>query len=181
MLTIPKRWWAFLLSVMMMHTAFGQVDISGKITDADGGEDLPFANIFVKGTTLGTSTNLYGFYSLTVPDAHVVDGEITLVYAFVGYAPQERVVSANKPANINVELGLSSQTLKEVVISAERTVQQEALRSTDMSTTRIQMKEISFVPSLGGETDIMKVVQLLPGVQGGSEGGMNSIHVGGCN
>ena len=70
---------AALLLLCAPLLAFCQTIISGKITDSDGGEDLPFANVFVKGTTLGTSTNAYGFYSLTVPVQHVVDGNITLV------------------------------------------------------------------------------------------------------
>ncbi len=170
---------SLLILFLVSISSVGQVTISGKISDNEGGEDLPFASIYVKGTNIGTSSNTYGFYSLTIPQEHIKDGKVTIVYGFVGYGTQEKTIDAKGNSSLNVKLQSANTSLKEVVIATSKTRQSEELKSTEMSTTRMQMKEIQKLPSLGGETDIVKVVQLLPGVQGGTEGGTGMFVRGG--
>jgi len=66
--------------------------VSGKIADKENGGDIPFALVYVKGSTKGTSSNVYGFYSLTVSSEDIKDSKVTLVYSFTGYKKMEREI-----------------------------------------------------------------------------------------
>lgn len=148
----------------------GQNTISGKLTDADGGEEIPYATIYVKGTNIGTVTNDYGFYSLTVPDKYIENGIVTIAYGFLGYETIEQQIDLGKTDRLDVKLAAESENLEEVVVEAKQSTQKVQLQSTELSTTRLQVKEIKKLPSFAGETDILKVMQLLPGVQAGAQG-----------
>ena len=165
-----QNWLVLGLFMVLACCCSAQVTISGKVSDKNGGEDLPFASIFIQGTTLGTTSNVYGFYSLTIPAEHIVDGKVTVVCGFLGYANTVVVVDAKGVLEIQFELESSTNNIGEAVIQSAPARGVEELRSTEMSTTRLKMQEIRTLPSLGGETDIIKVLQLLPGVQGGNEG-----------
>ena len=162
-----------------MLLSYSQHTISGKLTDSENGEDMPFATIYVKGSNTGTTSNAYGFYSVTVPEEFIKEGKTTLVFGFIGYTAITKEIEVSSDVKLNVKLKPSMNTLDEVLVETAKTRQQEELKSTEMSTTRMQMKEIKTLPSLGGETDIVKVVQLLPGVQGGTEGGTGMFVRGG--
>ena len=138
--------------------------LSGTVKDLSNGEDLIGLTIFVKelpGT--GTVSNVYGFYSLTLPK-----GEYTIQYSFVGYQTQEYKINFNQNNKKNVELEESANQLEVFEVSAEK--EDENIRSTEMSVTKIDMKEIESIPVLFGERDIMKTIQLMPGVATGGEG-----------
>jgi len=160
----------FLLFLFASLCVFGQTTISGTVTDGDTGEDLPYAAIYVKGTNIGTETNEYGFYSLTIKPDAITGEKVTIVFSFFGYGEIEQELEVGTFHTINLELEPKIENIDEVVITAEKSRQEKELRSTDMSTTKLQMEQIKNLPSLGGEVDIIKVVQLLPGVQGGTEG-----------
>ncbi|WP_308709888.1 TonB-dependent receptor [Marinoscillum pacificum] len=134
--------------------------ISGYISDADNGESLIGATILEKGTARGTITNTFGFYSLTLPA-----GEVTLQVSFVGYQIQTETIQLNKDIKLNFDLP-SGETLEEVVITAEEQIEQ----SPQMSTIDVPIEQIKALPVLMGESDILKTLQLLPGIQSGSEG-----------
>ncbi len=134
--------------------------ISGYVKDKATGEALIGANIYNKADFSGTTSNTYGFYSITLPK-----DSVTLVVSFVGYKPIVAKIFLDK--NIEFNIGLSgSLELKEVVITAEEEIQQR----TQMSTITIPIKQIKSLPALMGEVDVLKVLQLLPGVQSGTEG-----------
>lgn len=137
--------------------------ISGQVTDESDGEDLVGAGIMLKGTTTGTTTNPYGFYSL-----NLAEGQYTLIISYIGYKPQEISVTLSANERINIKLQPDMNQLAEVVITAES--KNANISKTEMSTERLSTKEIKAIPALMGEVDVIKAVQLLPGVQSTSEG-----------
>ncbi len=167
------------LLFLTVQSCLSQTTISGNISDKENGESMSYTTIYIEGTNVSTSSNIYGFYSLTIPESLVSDSLITISYSFVGYNSQKMKVNVMNDVKLNIELKVSSSTLTEAIVTTELTRQKEELKSTDMSATRMQMKEIRTLPSLGGETDIIKVIQLLPGVQGGTEGGTGMFVRGG--
>ncbi|NJO88359.1 MAG: TonB-dependent receptor plug domain-containing protein [Chloroflexia bacterium] len=120
------------------------------------------ANIYVKGTTLGTLSNPYGFYSLTLPE-----GKYEVSFSFVGYETVIKEIDLTQDQVINISLDQNLQ-LGEVTVVAdkiENTVESSQLGAVDLST-----KTIKSIPALLGEVDIIKAIQLLPGIQSGTEG-----------
>ncbi|MCB9335519.1 MAG: TonB-dependent receptor [Flavobacteriales bacterium] len=157
---------AVLVFLLFTFQLFAQekFTVSGTIKDAQNGEDLIGVTIFVKelpGT--GAVTNVYGFYSLTLPK-----GEYTLQYSYVGYQTIEFKATLNQNIKNNIELSSGSTELDVVEISAEK--EDENIRSTEMSVTKIDIKEIESIPVLFGERDVLKTIQLLPGVKSAGEG-----------
>ncbi len=136
--------------------------ISGYVRESGSQELLIGVNIYSPKLKVGTSSNTFGFYSITLPD-----DSMDIVYSYVGYQTQMKKISLDKDISINIELS-SSVNLSEVVISAER--QEKISESTKMSTIDIPIMQIKNIPSLLGEKDVFKVLQLMPGVQKGSEG-----------
>lgn len=137
--------------------------ISGHVRDAGTGETLIGASIRLKGQpAIGTRTNNYGFFSLKIPGEPQV-----LVISHVGYQEQEMPV--NLTGDITVEIDLNSgELLEEVVIS--QSSHRENVRSPQMGVARVDVNEIKHVPVLMGEKDVLKTIQLLPGVLSGGEG-----------
>ena len=138
--------------------------ISGYMRNAATGEELLYASVFVKETGQGVTTNLYGFYSLTLPK-----GDYTLQYSYIGMTTMEVSLSLNANIKQNVELSSDGIELEEIVVKAERG--NENVTSTEISTVTLDMREAKFIPVLLGEQDILKTIQLLPGVSANSEGG----------
>jgi outer membrane cobalamin receptor len=136
--------------------------ISGYISDSKTGERLIGAHVYVKELKQGTATNLYGFYSLTLPK-----GEYDLQISYIGYKSISQKVKLEADQILNIDLQPSTD-LEEVVVTAESS--REEFRETLMSTNRLSMKTVEMLPVLLGEKDIIKTLQLLPGVQSGSEG-----------
>jgi hypothetical protein len=137
--------------------------ISGYIKEAVSGESLIGVNIYLPDLKTGTVTNTYGFYSLTLPEADT----LKLVASYIGYSPGIINISLHKAVELNIDLE-PNLVLDEVTVTADsREKQSESVR---MSTTKLQVAQIKNVPSLMGEKDVLKVLQLLPGVQKGSEG-----------
>lgn len=137
--------------------------ISGNITDADNGEGLIGATVLVKELNTGGVTNEYGFYSLTLSK-----GEYTLAISYVGYETLTTSVSLDRNLRINHELNPQSSNLEEVVVTSERP--DENVRSTSIGVNRLDVREIEVVPVVFGERDVIKTIQLLPGITS-SEGG----------
>ena len=136
--------------------------ITGFVDDASNGEKLLGANVYNKETFKGSVTNNYGFYSLTQPA-----GKITVRYSFVGYQPLELPFDLQSDTSLNIELKPTLE-LEEVEIKASGI--KEKLQSSQMSTLELPMKSLKTLPVFFGEVDIMKTIQLLPGVQSGNEG-----------
>lgn len=137
--------------------------LSGKVKDANTGEYLPGVNIYVKEITNGTTTNTYGFYSITLPP-----GNYTVEYSYIGYEKISREVKLNSNQAINIELKPKATTLESVEITARP--KDENVKSTEMSVVKMDIKTINKIPALLGEVDILKTLQLFPGVQSTGEG-----------
>ena len=146
---------------------FAQVQtftVSGNVRDYDDGEDLIGVSIVVtQAENVGVLTNSYGFYSISLPE-----GKYTLKFSYMRYAVEEIEVDLRADSKLNVALKVNVQQLQEVVVSAQsRNVN---VSSPEMSVSRISATTIKKVPVLLGEVDVIKAIQLLPGVQPTAEG-----------
>lgn len=138
--------------------------VSGYVKDKKNGEAIIGANIYVvENTALGTTTNIYGFYSISLPK-----GKYKIGYSYMGYNIQVDELDLSKDIRLNVDLTDDAQSLQEVVISAER--KDENVKSTQMGKEELSIERIKSMPALFGEVDIIKSIQLLPGVQAAGEG-----------
>ncbi|NOX47114.1 MAG: TonB-dependent receptor [Chlorobi bacterium] len=140
-----------------------KIAISGNITDVETGEDLIGATVFVKELKTGTSSNVYGFYSISLET-----GDYTLVFSYVGYEQLIKQISLTKETTINIGLKPIEQELEEVVVTS--TALNDNVTRTTMSTVKMDVKTINRIPALMGEVDILKAIMLLPGVQTIAEG-----------
>jgi hypothetical protein len=136
--------------------------ISGYVREQGSRELLPGVNVYLAAQKVGTTTNNYGFYSITLPE-----GSYEVQYSYVGYQPVLKKVSLSGNDMIDVELD-PSITLKEVVVSAERL--ERITESNQMSMITLPVGQVKNIPALLGEKDVFKALQLMPGVQKGSEG-----------
>lgn len=137
--------------------------VSGYVKDARNGEALIGVTVHKNKSNIGTSTNAYGFYSLTMPK-----GSDTIVFSFVGYKTIVMPVDLTANRTVNVELSEEGQELQEVVISSEK--EDANIKSMEMSVAKLDIKQIQKMPALLGEVDIIKSIQLLPGVTTVGEG-----------
>ena len=137
--------------------------LSGFIYDNSNGETMIGANIYIKEMGLGTSSNVYGFYSLTLPN-----GEYTIVVSFVGYEKEYIKLDLIKSYKLDIRINQTSYDLEEVVVEDKKA--DHNVKSTDMGTMDLSPKSIDKIPVLLGEKDILKTIQLLPGISSAGEG-----------
>jgi len=160
-----------LLFFLPVTASFSQTTtLSGSIKDADSGELLLFSSIHIKEIETGTVSNEYGFYSLTIENDKIAGDSVEVEFSFVGYDTYRIKVKKGQVHRLDIELGETANQLDEVVVVAEASRQQKKINSTQMSEIRLPMKQIARIPSIGGEVDVMKVIQLMPGVSRGTEG-----------
>ncbi len=136
--------------------------ISGFVTDAESGETLPSAHIYDIGRRIGTVTNAFGFYSLTLPA-----DSVTLVVSYLGFAEAAYGLLLTEDMKLDVSLIPVDVLADNLIIIAERTEPIE--QSVRMSTTSIPISEVRSLPAVLGEVDLLRSLQLLPGVQSGGE------------
>ncbi|HEY0900335.1 MAG TPA: TonB-dependent receptor, partial [Sphingobacteriaceae bacterium] len=153
----------FLIFVCTGSLAQPNTAISGVVRDAQTGETLVGVSVrFLGKTETGTSTNAYGFYS-----AMLAPGKYTMVATYVGYKTLTREIQL--PADQRVDLNLNSDNvLSEVVITSER--RNENVVDAQMGLAKVNLAEVKNVPVLFGERDILKTLQLLPGIKPAGEG-----------
>ncbi|KAA0990700.1 TonB-dependent receptor [Dyadobacter aurulentus] len=152
-----------LLGVCFQVTAQNRHTVSGYVKDNANGEGLIGVSVYVREAATGVVTNSYGFYSITLPS-----GNYTLVFSYIGYqkVTKELILDADKTVSIEME-GESNQ-LQEVTVSTQR--EDENVRSIEMSVNKVEMKTIRKMPALLGEVDLIRSIQLLPGVTTVGEG-----------
>jgi hypothetical protein len=146
--------------------------LSGTVRDANTGETLIGVVITEDLAQVSTSTNSYGFYSLLLPQ-----GNRTVSVSYVGYETQTKVLSLNESIKYDVELIPNQNKLEEVIVSGTR--RSKNVKSPQMGAFKFSTEEIKNVPVLFGEKDLLKTIQLLPGVQSGGEGSANFFVRGG--
>lgn len=138
--------------------------VSGYIKDAANGEGLIGVSVYVKETGAGAVTNSYGFYAVTLPP-----GSYSLVISYVGYLKQTRLVTLrDENIHLNSELSQAGEELQEVVVSTKR--EDDNVKNIEMSVNRIDVKTLQRIPALLGEVDVVRSIQLLPGVSTVGEG-----------
>lgn len=145
------------------NATFKPVTISGFVVDARNGESLTGAVIYAEEIpTVGITTNSYGYFSLTLPE-----GNYTLIVRYLGYKTKSIPVNLNENRKINIELEEESITLDEITITGEKN--NNNVVSNELI-SKISVKEIQNIPVILGEKDILKTIQLLPGVTPAGEG-----------
>lgn len=136
--------------------------LSGYIKDGKTGEVLIGATVYIPLISKGATSNVYGFYSITVPE-----GEYEVTYSFVGYADVVKKINLNQDVRENIELLETSEMMQEVVIEGKAS---ENTNSTQMGQIDLSVDKIKSLPAFMGEVDVLKTIQLLPGVQSSGEG-----------
>ncbi len=143
--------------------AQNEFSLSGYIKDKQTGEDLIGAALYFPEISKGVTANVYGYYSISLPQ-----GTYQCRVSFVGYETQELEIVLDKNIEKTFELGTSSEQLKEVEVSAKR--QDANVNDVQMSTINMSMNRIKKIPAVFGEVDVIKAIQLLPGVAAAGEG-----------
>lgn len=150
-----------LVNVLLAQNVY----VSGTITDLKSSEPLIGVTVYDSLSGMGSQTNAFGFYSMSIPA-----GATKLRISYMGYKIQYVDINATEATVLNRSLEPFSRKLNEVVITANTVNVEEEVESTQMSVVKITPEEVSKIPSLGGETDLIKVAQLMPGVAKGGEG-----------
>lgn len=162
--SIKKTLLLLLISTSGLFAQNEKLTVSGYVKDSKNGEGLIGASVFVKELLTGTTTNTYGFYSLTLPK-----GNYTLVISSVNYRKSIREVKLNEQnVTLNLEVIEDGQELAEVVVSGKR--EDDNVKAIEMSVNKVDMKTIKKIPALLGEVDLVRAIQLLPGVSTVGEG-----------
>lgn len=146
--------------------------ISGYIKDAENGESIIGATIYAPELTKGTITNIYGFYSLSLPP-----GEHKIQYSYLGHETEEKSIVFDRNQTIDLELKVKVLMIQEVVVTGEKV--DKNVTEVKMSTEKLKMKQVNSIPALLGEVDVVRAVQLLPGIQSAGEGSTGVLVRGG--
>ena len=147
----------FLLS-QSKHT------ISGTVSDTSSGEGMIGVRIKVKEFSgIGTVTNEYGFYSLTL-----AEGTYTFEFSAIGFEMKSQLVDLKENVKFNLELAAPTKEISEVVVTTKR--KDENIRSAQTGVETLDIRQLSKVPVIFGEKDIIKTMQLTPGIKSGGDG-----------
>lgn len=154
-----------VLAMLCTVAAFAQqkYTLNGYVRDASNGEELLGVTVYVKELKNGVISNSYGFYSLTL-----APGTYTIRYSFIGYEAVEMQVVLDKDISQNISLEEESVELEEVVVTGK--APEEHVTSIQMSRNELNIDQVKKLPALFGEPDIIKTIQLLPGVISAGEG-----------
>jgi len=142
----------------------GKYTISGIISDSESGEALIGVNIYCSAANVGTTTNNYGFFSLTLPE----NDSMVVVISHLGFEPQVKSLRLHENVNLSTKLRPGQIDLDELVILGN--APNEHIDGVQMGVVDVPLRNISEIPSLLGEADVLKLIQLMPGVQFGNEG-----------
>jgi len=137
--------------------------ISGYIKDGTSGETLIGATAYVPSLAKGITSNEYGFYSLTLPQ-----GEYVVEYSYLGFETISKTVTLNKNVKMDIEMGATANELQEIVVTAE--AEDKNITDVQMSVEKLDIQTIKSMPALLGEVEIIRSLQLLPGVTSVGEG-----------
>lgn len=161
---LNKHILCFIIFTFFTTFLFSQkYTINGYVQDLNTGEKLYGANVYDAKNYVGTYTNEYGFYSLTLPKAD----SLVIAFSFIGFETQYFNIKLNTDVTLNVEL-TPNIMLEEFEVTSK--MGEELVNKTEMSVIDLPVKKVKNIPVLMGEADILKTIQLLPGVQSGNEG-----------
>lgn len=142
--------------------AQARYSVSGYITDKNSGEPLIGVAVIDKATGSGTVTGNTGYYSIRLPE-----GSRTLMIRYMGYAEASRDIVLKQNTSLNVQIHEDTDQLQSAVVTASRG--ETGVLGTQMSAIEVPVSQIKAIPAIGGEVDVIKALQLLPGVQSGNE------------
>jgi CarboxypepD_reg-like domain/TonB-dependent Receptor Plug Domain len=157
-------WLILIFTIFLQNTKAQSFTLSGYVRDAQTGEAVIGATVFLTNSKTGVNTNTYGFYSLSFSGTETLG----LVFTSIGYKPQLKKLTGMQNLKLDIELENASNQLDEVTVVASRN--DDNVQKTQMGVIEIPMKLANTLPVVLGERDIMKIIQLLPGVQAGNEG-----------
>ncbi len=144
-------------------TAQENYTVSGIVKEASNGETAFGASVFLKGTTIGSLTNDYGFFSITAPK-----GTYTMIVSYMGFAEKSLVIVLDKDQTVDFEITEESTQLDEVVITAGES-ERVNIKTPQMSVSLLKISTIKKIPVVLGEVDVVKSIQMLPGVTNNGE------------
>lgn len=154
----------FLFSILSFNSfAQEKATLSGYVKDASTGEELIGASVYISEIKSGGTTNIYGYYSITVPK-----GEYSVNFSFIGYKTSSMKIKLSENKRLDVEISPNSEIIQEVEIKAD--AEDKNVRSTEMGVVKLDIKEIQSIPVIFGEQDILKTIQLMPGIKAAGEG-----------
>lgn len=156
----------FIVFFIFLHPVFAgdQMTVSGYIRDSKTGEDLIGATVSVKElSSKGSASNSYGFYSITLPS-----GQYQITVQYMGYIPQVQQIDLTQSRKFDFLLEPEDNALGEVVVTSKR--KNDNITKLDMGVQTLDTKDIKNIPVLFGEKDILKTIQLLPGIKSAGEG-----------
>ncbi|MBL4593337.1 MAG: TonB-dependent receptor, partial [Flavobacteriales bacterium] len=153
----------FISLFVFQASAQKKYTVSGYVKDKSNGESSIGATVYIKELLKGTTTNTYGFYSITIEE-----GEYTLVISYIGFKKIEQKINLNKNIRLNYEIETDIITTEEFTITGER--EDKNTNEAVMSTIELDVEKVKALPAIFGEVDILKTIQLLPGVQSAGEG-----------
>lgn len=153
---------SFFIQILQSN-AQQKYTLNGYIKDSFNGEELIGASVYIPQLQAGVLTNPYGFYSITVPE-----GTYEFAFNFIGYKPQVISISMNEDQTRNIELANEATVIEEVVVK-DRQID-ENITNIQMSRNSLDMNQVRKLPALFGEVDIIKNIQMLPGVISAGEG-----------
>lgn len=156
-----------ILILLISFGSFSQKStISGTMKDGENGEDIFEGMVVVKNlSNTGAKTNAYGFYSLTLPN-----GTYTLIYRAAGYEPKEMEVTLTENIRINIELLVPTAIKEMEAVQITAVKENDNITKSGMAVTTLTPKDIETIPVIFGEKDIVKILQLTPGVKAAGEG-----------
>jgi hypothetical protein len=138
-----------VLLIAVASFAQEKATLSGYIKDAADGEALIGATVYIRSLNTGSTTNVYGFYSVTLPK-----GEYEIEFTYVGYSPIRQTISLQQNVRLDVELSSQSKELQEVVVSAA--ADRSMVETVQMSVNKIDIGTIKKIPAFLGEVDVIR-------------------------
>ena len=163
MKNLKKQLTLLTLFVSICVLSQGKVTISGTIYDKVNNETLIGVSIYFPELEAGTSTNEYGFYSITIPE-----GKHKLFISYIGYKTISKTLDATQKTTIDLYLFEDSDNLDEIIIKSN--IEKTKIKTAQMSVNKLTSKTIKQIPVVLGEADIIKSIILLPGVTSAGEG-----------
>ncbi len=160
------KWFRVVVLLFISQAIFAQetkYTVNGYIRDASDGETLIGANVYISSVGVGTTSNEYGFYSISLPA-----GDYELLYSYLGYESVNREISLQQNISTDIELGFASTELTEVVVSSKAA--NSNVSDVESSVNSLDIKTIQKLPALLGEVEVLRSIQLLPGVSTVGEG-----------
>lgn len=155
-------------STTVLYSAPETFSVSGTVKDKETGEDIIGATVQIPSIKKGAVSNKYGFYSMAIPS-----GKYIITAKRIGYQQFQDTIEVKGALTFNIALSPQGKTTEDVVVTAQR--KNENVQSTEVGTVQLQMADVKKLPVILGETDVLKAIQLLPGVSVASEasGGFN--------